>query len=142
MALHYVLSCTDCGHDTFLPPFFLKGIFLGRVSSLTRKELLNLVCPHCGNGRPYYLYELSAQEFSRDPYAPQGDPAPIHVSLSCVREGCESHARVHTIRAGGSANEIDEILPTWKLDHITCFAGHPVRVPIERKPSLLDKKDA
>lgn len=142
MVTLHVLRCRNpqCGRDTLLQPSFLEDIFQRRVPSSTGKETLNFVCPLCGNGYPYSLSDLPAQEFSYSPYALQDGPVLIHVSLKCGKEGCESHARVHTQAASGIDNtNLAKLLLAWTLFDITCFVGHPVRVPLEQPPSLLDK---
>jgi hypothetical protein len=129
MAEMYVLSCDDdndgCGHSVFLDKFFVANI-RGTAEDAT----LNFACPDCGNTQGYVLSE----EDKREGVGPQ--TRLVLITLKCEETHCESGAKVYT-QASEKTDEPKKPLSEWKVQGVTCLAGHLVKVPPERLRSKI-----
>src|SRR5437899_11521453 len=120
MPIQYVVPCIDidCQLDTTLPQHVLEGIIPSLRASPTGTETLDFVCPRCGNGYRHLIIDLRTFESSY-PSQEQHGPPMFHESLKCVKENCDTHARVHTLAASGtSSTRPVKPLSEWKLHGI------------------------
>lgn len=145
MLEQYVVHCKNqkCQLDTVLPLHVLEEIIPSLTASPTGKEFLDFVCPHCGNGYRYLCSEIPKRSFFWSPNLEPHDPPMFHVSLKCVVADCKAHARVHTLAASASGgSKPKKALAEWRIYGITCFDGHPVKVPLEPLSNPFDEDNS
>ncbi len=142
MPIVRVVPCNYCLLDTTLPQPSLEEMVPSLVASPTGKETLDFVCPNCGNGSRHSISLLREIEIPYTPSPHPHGPPLFHVSLKCEKEGCLTHARVHTLAASEPSRTSPKIaLSEWKLNGLTCYDGHPVKEPPEPLPNVLDQPD-
>jgi hypothetical protein len=121
----------SCGHETLIPPSDLQGI-AGHQKGMPRDVVfVDFVCPQCGLGTRRYLRDIPEQRFLS---AVRYRLPLFHVDLKCVVQNCEAHTTVHTQAESGKPTAEPKIpVPNWKLVGISCYYGHPIKVPLDRK---------
>ena len=92
---------------------------------------VDFVCPQCGLGTRHYVSDIPQQGFLS---AVRYRPPLFHVDLKCAVQDCQAHTTVHTLAESGKPTAEPKILvPNWKLVGISCYKGHPIKEPLDRK---------
>jgi hypothetical protein len=130
----WVIECR-CGHRTLIPDSTLQEIKGDLVESPKVGDFLDFVCPECGFGTRYPICNLD----QRDTKVPSHYSLSLaHKFLKCEKEGCSSHATVHTKAENDTSSNPAIPILRWQVAGITCYQGHPVQVPLKESASLDD----
>lgn len=122
-----------CGNQTVIPELDLPRIQVHQTGMPTDVLYVNFVCPQCGLGTRRSLRDIPRRSV-RGPIRYRLHL--FHADLRCVGQRCDSHATVHTLAESDKPNAGPKIaVRSWTLVGICCYAGHPVKVPLELRRS-------
>jgi hypothetical protein len=124
-----ILPCSRCGYETLIHHLDLQGITVHQIGLSREGEYVNFVCPECGLGREWWTVDIPLRSVEH----PSLRRTPLlGVSLRCVEEHCEAHARMHTVLDSDKSNAEPRIkVRDWTVDRICCPLKHAIKQPIE-----------